>query len=637
MIYRDIINYTTIIMKNKSKNIFKKTKNIFENSDNILLESSNNNENSKKSINSEFQNSNRILSSNELSLLIFSSNKDTNKFKRDALFGNLLSKDKIKFNSIVNDSNSFQYSNIYHNLENNLSNNKRNFINYLTSDKNKFKNKGIQSVKDKNYNTTIKRDYNNLFDNQNDYSLNDYLNLYQNDEIIDNNKNLNNYFTSEKNKLKNNNSQINYLSSIENKNYNTTIKRDYNNLFDNENNFSLNDYLNLYQNDENENIDNNFSNINVNEPKEPNSPFQEFSKVDDNMVNANKSPKSNQIINKNKKLETITEERKKEYKKKSLMNEELFNTRIKEKISKIKDDIIINNNLKQKNEDHKKNIKKNKYINTKLKKDKYIDYYELLSKELEQRDESKELENIFSEFFTEIKFKFWIQASYDDFIYSLNNCQIYNLIKLKNIGNSNFFDELISNMELSNNTNISVSGNNSYLYNSKSELLREGSHSINDSHSSQTIENQIEKNIPLISKFPKLMIPQSIIPEESSNFLYSNNDYILNKSLGEVVDENNFKSNLMEVQELEEEKNILYEENIKKELLNIGNNEEININDIYNDLNSNNIFDEEKHINEKDIIKEYKAKIFYDILLISQSNNINISQENPFGKIIKIV
>ena len=581
MIYRDILNYTTIIMKNKPKNFFKKTKNLFDNFDNINSESNNfNNINSKNSNYNEFQSSNGVLNSNELSFLIFSSNKDTNKYKRDALFGNLLSmnktKDKIKFNSLIRDSiknsNSFKLSNIYNNLEN---------------------------------------------------------------SIGDNNKNLNNYFTSEKNKLKNNNSQINYLSSIENKNYNTTIKRDYNNLFDNENNFSLNDYLNLYQNDEN--IDNNFSNVNVNEPKEPNSPFQEFSKVDKNMVHVNKNPQSNQIINKNKKLETITEERKKEYKKKSLMNEELFNTRIKEKISKIKDDIIINNNLKQKNEEHKKNIKRNKYINTKLKKDKYIDYYELLSKELEQRDESKELENIFSEFFTEIKFKFWIQASYDDFIYSLNNCQIYNLIKLKNIGNSNFFDELISNMELSNNTNISVSGNNSYLYNSKSELLREGSHSINDSHSSQTIENQIEKNIPLISKFPKLMIPQSIIPEESSNFLYSNNDYILNKSLGEVVDENNFKSNLMEVQELEEEKNILYEENIRKELLIIGNNEEVNINNIFENLNSNNIFNEEKQIDEEDIIKEYKAKIFYDILLISQSNNINITQKNPFGKIIKLV
>ena len=93
----------------------------------------------------------------------------------------------------------------------------------------------------------------------------------------------------------------------------------------------------------------------------------------------------------------------------------------------------------------------------------------------------------------------------------------------------------------------------------------------------------------------------------------------------------------MEVQELEEEKNILYEENIRKELLIIGNNEEVNINNIFENLNSNNIFNEEKQIDEEDIIKEYKAKIFYDILLISQSNNINITQKNPFGKIIKLV
>jgi hypothetical protein len=354
------------------------------------------------------------------------------------------------------------------------------------------------------------------------------------------------------------------------------------------------------------------------------------------MENISNSPKFNQVSNKNKKLEKITEERKKEHIKKPLMNEELFNTHIKEKISKIKQDIIFNNNLKQKNGEDKKNIKKNKYINAKLKKDQYTDYYELMSKELEQRDESKELDNIFSEFFSQIKFKFWLNKSYDDFIYSLNNCQIYNLIKLKKEKNkSNNIDELISNMELSNNKNINNS--NSYLYNSKSELLREGSHSINDSHSSQTLENQIEKNIPLISKFQKLMIPQSIIPEESSNFLYSNNDYILNKSLGEPADENNLKSNLMEVQELEEEKNILYEENIRKELLIIGNNEEVNINNIFENLNSNNIFNEEKQIDEEDIIKEYKAKIFYDILLISQSNNINITQKNPFGKIIKLV
>ena len=578
MIYRDILNYTTVIMKNKPKNYFKNANNIFDNLDNNNFESNNiNNTNSKNSNYNEFKNYNGVLSSNELSFLIFSSNKDTNKYKRDVLFGNLLSiskeKDKIKFNSLIKDSiknsNSFKLSNIYNNLEN---------------------------------------------------------------SIRENNKNLNNFLTSDKNKLKNNNSQINYLSSLKNKNYNTTIKKDYNNLFDNENNFSLNDFLNIYQNDEN--IDNNFSNIN--ELKETNFPVQEFSKINNNMENISKSPEFNQVSNKNKKLEKITEERKKEYIKKPLMNEELFNTHIKEKISKIKQDIIFNNNLKQKNGEHKKSIKKNKYINAKLKKDQYTDYYELMSKELEQRDESKELENIFSEFFSQIKFKFWLNKSYDDFIYSLNNCQIYNLIKLKKEKNkSNNIDELISNMKLSNNKNINNS--NSYLYNSKSELLREGSHSINDSHSSQTLENQIEKNIPLISKFPKLMIPQSIIPEESSNFLYSNNDYILNKSLGEPADENNLKSNLMEVQELEEEKNILYEENIRKELLIIGNNEEVNINNIFDNLNSNNIFNEEKQIDEEDIIKEYKAKIFYDILLISQSNNINITQKNPFGKIIKLV
>ena len=538
MIYRDIINYTSIIMKNKSKNIFKKSQSIFEKFDNTLLESNNINENSKKSNYNEHKNASGILNSNELSFLIFSSNKDTNKFKKDALFGKLLSnskeKDSIKFNSIVKNSNLFKYSHIYKNLENKINLNQRTDINYLTS---------------------------------------------------------------EKNQLKNNGTQINLLSTNKNKNYLTTIKRDYDNLFDNQNDYSLNDYLNSYQNDEN--IENNFSNDNSNKNNNQ-SPKKETSITNNNSSNVNdvtKNYMTNEFSTKNKNLEIITEERKKKNKK-IMLNEELFNTHIKEKISKIKNDMIINNNIKQKSKE--KNIKNNKYINSKLKEDEYTDYYEYMVEKLKQKDESKEMEKIFSEFLSEIKFKYWIQNSYIDFINSLNNCQIYELIKIKkeNNNNKNCFDELISNMELSNNKNLS--SNNSYLYNSKSELLRDGSHSINDSHSTQIIENQIEKNIPLISKFPKLMIPQSIIPEESSNFLYSNNE-ILKGSLGEIGDEN-FRTNLMEVQELEEEKNILYDENIKKEIMKIQYNKEIKLGYIFEILNKNNVFKEEKLIVEKDLI-----------------------------------
>lgn len=573
MIYRDIINYTSIIMKNKSKNIFKKSQRIFEKFDNTLLESNNINENSKKPNYNEHKNASGILNSNELSFLIFSSNKDTNKFKKDALFGKLLSnskeKDSIKFNSIVKNSNLFKYSHIYKNLENKINLNQRTDINYLTS---------------------------------------------------------------EKNQLKNNGTQINLLSINKNKNYLTTIKRDYDNLFDNQNDYSLNDYLNLYQNDEN--IENNFSNDNSNKNNNQ-SPKKETSITNNNSSNVNdvtKNYMTNEFSTKNKNLEIITEERKKKNKK-IMLNEELFNTHIKEKISKIKNDMIINNNIKQKSKEKKTNIKNNKYINSKLKEDEYTDYYEYMVEKLKQKDESKEMEKIFSEFLSEIKFKYWIQNSYIDFINSLNNCQIYELIKIKkeNNNNKNCFDELISNMELSNNKNLS--SNNSYLYNSKSELLRDGSHSINDSHSTQIIENQIEKNIPLISKFPKLMIPQSIIPEESSNFLYSNNE-ILKGSLGEIGDEN-FRTNLMEVQELEEEKNILYDENIKKEIMKIQYNKEIKLGYIFEILNKNNVFKEEKLIVEKDLIKEYKSKIFYDILLIAQRNDINITQNKPFGTIIK--
>jgi hypothetical protein len=525
-------------MKNKSKNIFKKSQSIFEKFDNTLLESNNINENSKKSNYNEHKNASGILNSNELSFLIFSSNKDTNKFKKDALFGKLLSnskeKDSIKFNSIVKNSNLFKYSHIYKNLENKIKLNKRTHINY---------------------------------------------------------------FTSEKNQLKINGTQINLLSTNKNKNYLTTIKRDYDNLFDNQNDYSLNDYLNSYQNDEN--IENNFSNDNSNKNNNQ-SPKKETSITNNNSSNVNdvtKNYMTNEFSTKNKNLEIITEERKKKNKK-IMLNEELFNTHIKEKISKIKNDMIINNNIKQKSKE--KNIKNNKYINSKLKEDEYTDYYEYMVEKLKQKDESKEMEKIFSEFLSEIKFKYWIQNSYIDFINSLNNCQIYELIKIKkeNNNNKNCFDELISNMELSNNKNLS--SNNSYLYNSKSELLRDGSHSINDSHSTQIIENQIEKNIPLISKFPKLMIPQSIIPEESSNFLYSNNE-ILKGSLGEIGDEN-FRTNLMEVQELEEEKNILYDENIKKEIMKIQYNKEIKLGYIFEILNKNNVFKEEKLIVEKDLI-----------------------------------
>ena len=354
--------------------------------------------------------------------MIFSSNKNTNKYKRNILFGNLLSiskqKDKISFNSLVKDS--FKNSNININLDNNI----------------------------------INVNHNNFF------------------------------LTSEKNKIKNNEFKINQLSSIKNNNFNTTIKRGYNNLFDNENNFNLNlnDYL------ENDEIEHHF--LNDNSQKENISPSHHNLDLKNNSPNINKNNQDHIFKNnKDNELETIIEERKKDNNNKIILNNGIFNTNIKDKISKIKDDII-NNNIKHKNEIRNTNLKNNKNINLKLKKDKYIDYYELMNKELEQRDESKELENIFSEFFTEIKYKFWKKSFYNDFIYSLNNCKLYELIK---INNSNCFDTLISNMELSNNKNLSNS--NSYFNNSKSEiLLREGSHShsINDSHSSQIIENQIE-------------------------------------------------------------------------------------------------------------------------------------------------
>ena len=138
----------------------------------------------------------------------------------------------------------------------------------------------------------------------------------------------------------------------------------------------------------------------------------------------------------------------------------------------------------------------------------------------------------------------------------------------------------------------------------------------------------MEKNFPLISKFPKLVVPQSIIPEESSNFLYSNNENILNRSIGE-----GFDNELREVDECEEDN--LYEEHIKRELDSIEENCEINISHLFVNMKMNNVFGSEKKINSYDVIKEYKAKIFYDILLIAQENNMNISQKYNFGTITK--
>ena len=565
-------------MKNKSKYFYNRENNILNINENALNTISDSSSNFKvtnsKSINytkiMKEKNHNEAFSSNSLSFLIYSSNKETNKHKKDALFGNLLSlskeKAKLHFNSYLRDSiqktNSFQNLNKY--LENNLRSN-------------------------------------------------------------------NNYLTAEKNKLKLNETQLKQLSSIKNKHYDTIVKKDLNNFLDNEFDFSLNEYLNSYKNDEN--FDNNFSN-GTNPDNNPNTSNNKSKNIEPDKSSpdlVNKFNKKSFLFNTNDKnnntLGVITEEKHKDNKFNAILNETLFNTRIKEKISKIKEDIIVNNNIKQKGKERKEDIDSKRYMNCKLRVDQNIEYYEFLENELDKMDESKLLEEVFSEFLSEIKFRFWKKDSFQLFKNSLNNCKLYDLLKMNNdTKDSNFFDTYISNIEFSTNKNLSNS-----LYNSKSELLREASHSLNDSQSSQTIENQMEKNYPLISKFPKLVIPQSIIPEESSNFLYSNNENILNKSLGEVIDGN--VNELKEVEECEEDN--LYEENIKKELDSIEENCEINISHIFVNMKMNNVFSSEKKINSYDVIKEYKAKIFYDLLLISQENNIDISQRNSFGKIIK--
>ena len=158
-------------MKNKTKYGFKKLNNIInfkENSMNTISDSSNNfifNNSKKSNYNTKIKkgkNLNDISSSNSLSFLIYSSNKETNKFKKDALFGKLLSLSKekanLKFNSLLGDS--FKQANSIKNLNLFLENNIKNNNNYLTAEKNKLKInesqlKNLSSIKNKNYETLI--------------------------------------------------------------------------------------------------------------------------------------------------------------------------------------------------------------------------------------------------------------------------------------------------------------------------------------------------------------------------------------------------------------------------------------------------------------------------------------------------
>ena len=188
-------------MKNKSKYFYKRENDILDIKENQLntISDSNNNVSTKnnKQLNyfkmMERKNSNEIYSPNGLSFLIYSSNKETNKNKKDALFGNLLSlskeKGKSQFNSYLRDS--IQKTNSFLNINKYIENNLKNNNNFFATEKNKLKLnesqlKQISSIKNKNNATTIKKEYNELLGNELDFSLNDYLNSYKNDENFDN-------------------------------------------------------------------------------------------------------------------------------------------------------------------------------------------------------------------------------------------------------------------------------------------------------------------------------------------------------------------------------------------------------------------------------------------------------------------
>ena len=155
--------------------------------------------------------------------------------------------------------------------------------------------------------------------------------------------------------------------------------------------------------------------------------------------------------------------------------------------------------------------------------------------------------------------------------------------------------------------------------------------------SNLSIKNVFDgKNITI---FNKTLPNNTIIIEEESNLnITSVNTINLKSTLNDIVDGdlyyNNIQSNLQDIKEIAEENNNDNNEIIIQIILDeineINEKEEISISNLSNKIYSENYLRDNIIDN-----KEKISKTFYNLLLTSQENNIDIIQEIFFGKIIK--
>jgi hypothetical protein len=265
-----------------------------------------------------------------------------------------------------------------------------------------------------------------------------------------------------------------------------------------------------------------------------------------------------------------------------------------------------------------------KFINLKLEKDNIIDYD--ITKILPKKNtlHNKEIiEKLKTEYYT-IKDFINFKSSLSTEMNNINSRTYNNIFPLSNI-----FGSQINYSEK----------NLSSLYDK-----RRGIDSFENSHSQSlsimsnlSIKNVFDgKNINVINKtLPNNTI---IIEEESNLNITSVNTINLKSTLNDIVDGdlyyNNIQSNLHDIKEIAEENNNDNNELIIQIILDEIN--KIKINDEISILNLSNKLYNDNYI--RDNINDYKEKIsqtFYNLLLVSQENNIDIIQEINFGKIIK--
>ena len=325
--------------------------------------------------------------------------------------------------------------------------------------------------------------------------------------------------------------------------------------------------------------------------------------ISDNKENVN--PNVNNIIKEN-----ISEKRSN--------NKQIEDSELKYQSSLIKEKMDFEKYL-QKNSKLKKS--RLKFINLKLEKDNIIDYD--ITKILPKKNtlHNKEIiEKLKTEYYT-IKDFINFKSSLSTEMNNINSITYNNIFPLSNI-----FGSQINYSEK----------NLSSLYDK-----RRGIDSFENSHSQSLsiMSNLSIKNVfdgKNINVFNKTLPNNTIIIEEESNLnITSVHTINLKSTLNDIVDGdiyyNNIQSNLHDIKEIaEENNNELIIQILLDEINKIKINDEISILNLSNKLYNDNYI--------RDNINDYKEKIsqtFYNLLLVSQENNIDIIQEINFGKIIK--